>query len=682
MKSSRPHLAWATAVLPLLLAACGGGSQEGPSATTQAAVGTSRARAQSIAKTVKVLPVASTTITRTEPLDKSDDFEAAQLSWGDNCCWPDPTIHNIAYGIETNPANVHSGNQSARFRIDEPSNAIFLHNSDWVFSANQRYKFGVWMKADAPTSVDLMLRADGSNYFRQYATRHVSLTAAWQQFFFEGIPAEPNTQFVIVPAKGVTVYVDDVTVAKVIQDELKPFNSTATIPDTLFGMHMNQMGTVANWPKTWPKLGQRILRLHDTGTHWANLQPDTLNGAPNPNHNWDFGRLDMFVSLAKGDGPAGTFENFPQFGIKAPTPSAELLYEMGMTPTWASSKPTASGKYGAGSTFPPSNLQDWTNYVTRIGTRYKGRIKYWEVWNEWDIGGGYNYDGDVATMVAMTKIAHDVLKQIDPNNVIVAPSVTVGGMPLLDAFLQAGGAQYVDVIAYHAGGGQTDPASTYWSIANVRAVMASNKVSLPLWDTEAGISCDPNITQNCNLADTTLAANVSTTVLGWPLRHMITLWDQGVSNFNYYFYEGAGNGSSALVYGLYEHGTQALCGTGWDSTFPDLNPNCQTPLGKAYTRAVGFLKGAVLTDAYETAGNSGRIFVFKLSVAGKLRVIAWTTGADEAVRLPSNTAWNTLKNVNTVTGGKSSIPYDFVQGTLTISRYVTLSGAPVVLTVD
>jgi hypothetical protein len=684
------NIAFRSILLGALWAACDGGSDVTDSTASTNQQETTFGASAELQATPTVLPTESTPIARVETLLDIDNFENGTMTWHDNW-WPTTGPRYVQIGIETNPANVVAGStKSARFRIDEPTNAIFISDK-WTFTTNHRYRFRVNIKADAATTVDLMLRGGGATYFRQYATRHVNVTTAWQQVIFEGIPGEADTQLAFIPGKGVTVYLDDIWMEEITQDELKPVNTTSPIPDTLFGLHISKLGEQGdNWPKAWPKIGQKVVRLHDTGTHWCDLEK--------ADNQWDYSRLDMFVSLTKGNGPAGTAENFPQYGglEKPADPGAEILYEMGMTPTWASPNKTRQTAYcNYGGTFPPSDLAEtgsnsWRDYVTRIGTRYKGRIKYWEIWNEWDIGSGdsdlggnigINYEGDVAKMVLMTKIAHDVLKAIDPNNVIVAPSVTVGGLPQLEAFFQAGGARYVDVIAYHAGGGDTAPESTYVPVANVRQIMAANQVDLPLWDTEASQGCDPRVTLNCNQNGNTPAANLTTTELGWPMRHLLTLWARGVNNFNYYTNEGAAM-PGALVYGKYEPVSATNCAA-YDPAFRDYNPNCQTPLGRAYTKTVGFLKGAMLTDAYETAGKNGRVFVFKLNVGGNLRVVLWSTGADELVAFPNDDGgWTDLKYVNTLTGGRTPIGWRIYAGVKRVVFPVNVGGAPVVLTVD
>ena len=111
----------------------------------------------------------------------------------------------------------------------------------------------------------------------------------------------------------------------------------------------------------WPAVGFGTLRLWDDlqGTTWAELEP--AKGV------WNWALLDNFVEAAEEHGVS------------------DILLTLGQTPGWASSSPdTASGLFvlSAGAPAPPADIQDWRDYVTAVAQRYKGRIRYYEIWNE------------------------------------------------------------------------------------------------------------------------------------------------------------------------------------------------------------------------------------------------------------------------------------------------------------
>lgn len=632
-------------VLPLASAfavtACGGGG--GHTSSTDPAGGPTMEQAAAIAKTTLVLPAASTAITRSEKsVYTNGTYESAAFNWTANTWSDGGSSPDVAVDLNTNNVNAHSGSNSAHFKITSPAATFVL--TDFSFSAGKRYKVTAWVKADTDAKIELLVRGGGPGYF-PYAIAQTQANAVWQQITIEGIPNEATNLFLNMPT-GVNVYLDDLQIFEITQDELAPANKSTSIPDTMFGLHINRLGT----HNAWPKVGQKVIRLHDTGTHWCDLE--TSPGT------WDFSRLDYFVQhVEKNDA------------------SAVMIYNMGQSPTDYSSNPSAPSFYcgNKGASSPPKDMAAWRNYVTTIGQRYKNNnIRYWEIWNEWDIP--QNYSGDVTTMVEMARIANDVLKGINANNKIVAPSVTARlGTQFVERFLKAGGGAYVDIMNMHAYEPSSET-SLMGAISNIRTIMAANGVDTkPLWNTEGSFQCDP-LTQPGCVSSTSL----SSADLAAPLRNMLLMWTKGVSNFNYYHWEGI-NATGALVYGLWEKQAPDSCA---------YNPDCPTPLGKTHAQAVTWLKSATLTDAYAAQGTNGRIYVFKMLSGGKFRVILWTDGGDESIRLPkeksnfSGTTWDSLKYAAKLDGNgtKTSIPIDYLSGSSTRYKYITVSVTPTLLT--
>jgi len=64
--------------------------------------------------------------------------------------------------------------------------------------------------------------------------------------------------------------------------------------------------------------------------------------------------------------------------------------------------------------FPTASLTDWSNYVATVVSRYKGRIRYWEVWNEGNGGfnDGHHTTADYAKLAVST---YEAAKHADPN---------------------------------------------------------------------------------------------------------------------------------------------------------------------------------------------------------------------------------------------------------------------------
>ena len=117
---------------------------------------------------------------------------------------------------------------------------------------------------------------------------------------------------------------------------------------------------------------------------------------------------------------------------------ASPLPILGYSPKWASSGPDGN--------YPPADLRDWSDFVYRMVYRYKGKIKYWEVWNEPDIG---FWKGTIEQYSDLLKSAYVAAKRADPDCKIVFGGTAGVNLPFTERVYQNGGKYYFDVMAVH-----------------------------------------------------------------------------------------------------------------------------------------------------------------------------------------------------------------------------------------
>lgn len=186
------------------------------------------------------------------------------------------------------------------------------------------------------------------------------------------------------------------------------------VPRTLFGV------TVNSHTGTMPSFRIGAVRLWDSETRWANIQP--------ARGEFDWSVLDRLVSGARDAG-------------------LPVLFVFGGTPAWAN--PTApAAPYPDGSrAAPPKNLADWDAYVRAIVARYSGRIESYEVWVLANDRRFYN--GSIGTLVEMTRRASRIIRATDPRATVVCPGMgnlwTAEGRRILRLFARAGGYRYCEV---------------------------------------------------------------------------------------------------------------------------------------------------------------------------------------------------------------------------------------------
>ncbi|NOZ26745.1 MAG: cellulase family glycosylhydrolase [Chloroflexi bacterium] len=142
----------------------------------------------------------------------------------------------------------------------------------------------------------------------------------------------------------------------------------------------------------------------------------------------------------------------------------ELIVRLSNPPAWSRAEGDAVGTYA-----PPDNYEDFGDFVAAVVSRYRGRIRYYQIWNEPNI---YPEWGERPVSpeeyVELLKVAYTRAKAADPNVIIIsgalASTIELGPRDMNDfVFLQrmydAGAAPYFDVLAtqgYGLWSGPTD----------------------------------------------------------------------------------------------------------------------------------------------------------------------------------------------------------------------------------
>ena len=218
----------------------------------------------------------------------------------------------------------------------------------------------------------------------------------------------------------------------------------------------------------YPSVNSTLWRLWDCGVAWSNLNPS--KGI------FDYSRLDQLLALA---------ESY----------KTTVSLVLAGTPQWASSNPsgtTAAPWVGLASNTVPRDLADWDAYVLSVVTRYKGRIKSYQVWNEPQLKQFWDDYTKVSTLGVMTKRAYDIIKKIDPKALVIAapvlPRPGSGGMAKAVKYLNSLKLNRwpVDVYAAHIYP-EIGKDYTRWDylVSDWKVTLANLKVpAKPLWITE------------------------------------------------------------------------------------------------------------------------------------------------------------------------------------------------------
>ncbi len=140
----------------------------------------------------------------------------------------------------------------------------------------------------------------------------------------------------------------------------------------------------------------------------------------------------------------------------------DMIARLDHQPAWASGGSTTNG--------PPANYEDFGDFCYALASRYKGRIRAYEIWNEPNLArewGGRR--PNPAEYAALLKVAYERIKEADPNAIVVSAGLTPTGtndanaMPddvYLEGLYQAMGGSsegYFDALGAHAPGYKAPP---------------------------------------------------------------------------------------------------------------------------------------------------------------------------------------------------------------------------------
>jgi len=362
------------------------------------------------------------------------------------------------------------------------------------------------------------------------------------------------------------------------------------IPATYMGMQMNGGIDGISGQQPWPVVPFGAVRLWDADVAWADI-----NSGGQGVYDWT--KLNSWLS------------QIPQHG-------ADILYTFGRVPAWASSNPsdTTCG-FAPGACDAPVGLnpdgtgsdQLFQDFVTQLVTQSvnspAGHIKYYELWNEMDNPPSWN--GTLAQMVRMNSDAAQIIQSLDPNAVILTPSVIIEGstgrsylqnyLPAAASFLPSIGG-----IAFHGyvqmSGEPLVPENINTHLAETRAILAGAGLSSkPLFDTEASWG-DPTVS-NPNFTDPDMQA-------GFLARMYLLQWSESVSRFYWYQWNNKRDGIL------------------WT---PDPNnpsgPGTVLEPGIAYGQVYQWLVGAVMSQA---CGQNGSVWSCELtSLNGYQALAVW-----------------------------------------------------------
>lgn len=314
---------------------------------------------------------------------------------------------------------------------------------------------------------------------------------------------------------------------------------------------------------------------------------------------------------------------------------------------------------------PPLNFEDYGDFVYVFVERYKGRVKYIQIWNEPNIYPEWgNRPVDPEEYVELLKIAYLRAKEADPNvYVLSAPlAITLGepatepgrwrsmnDLEFLEKMYQAGAKDYFDILSANAFGMDSPPdAPPDPKVLNFSRVLLQRQImekygdeDKPIWFNEYGWNAAPSDFPEEKLiwkrVDEELQARY--TLLGiemarreWPWAGVFNIWyfrhvgDLSPDSADYYFRMVDVDFTPRRVYYAVKDSVVAM-GEAGPGFFQETNPAVSIgkgwediiePHASAKSCIISDLDGASLTFTFR--GDSVSLLTQRSPQAGRLYV--------------------------------------------------------------
>lgn len=141
----------------------------------------------------------------------------------------------------------------------------------------------------------------------------------------------------------------------------------------------------------------------------------------------------------------------------------ELVVRLDRPPDWAREIARERPAFKEGmerdgnSTGPPDDYSDFSAFVSTVVERYRGKVRFFQIWNEPNLKNEWNWDEpDPEDFTNLLRIGYTAVKRANPDAVVLFPSLAPADgldrrapmteLEYLDRVYKAGGGEYFDIM--------------------------------------------------------------------------------------------------------------------------------------------------------------------------------------------------------------------------------------------
>ena len=154
-----------------------------------------------------------------------------------------------------------------------------------------------------------------------------------------------------------------------------------------------------------------------------------------------------------------------------------------------------------------NDIKAFANYSKWVATRYKGKVHYYEIWNEWTVGTGMKGKGEIPSedvYLKLVKETSEAIRSIDPEAKLLAGSINplsptgrrleISDTVWFKQLISKGILKYIDGISVHpysflnADKSLRNPEYNLEKIENFyKSISSDNNKNIPIYITEVGV---------------------------------------------------------------------------------------------------------------------------------------------------------------------------------------------------
>ncbi len=164
---------------------------------------------------------------------------------------------------------------------------------------------------------------------------------------------------------------------------------------------------------------------------------------------------------------------------------------------WATPSTADDGQSDPLSFYPPDSSKYYW-FVRTLVDRYRGKVHFWEVWNEPNSDLFWKPAPDAHAYADLLKTAYRAVKETDPSAKVLTGGLTGNAVPFLEDMVSAGAGDSFDILAIHPYAVPVDPSQARQEsrpdvhkiveveLSKYHAFLQRHNFDRPLWVTEVG----------------------------------------------------------------------------------------------------------------------------------------------------------------------------------------------------